>query len=58
MWLKDDGRSGPGQRYRCRAWRHLVPPFPVALRAYDRVRCDAMTLLLLAAELRSPRGAT
>ena len=19
MWLKDDGRSGPGQRYRCRA---------------------------------------
>ena len=46
------------QASRRRDWRHLVPPFPVELRAYDRVRCEAMTLLLLAAERRSPRGAT
>ena len=39
-------------------WRHLVPPFLVALRANDRVRCEAMTLLRLADALRSPRGAT
>ena len=39
-------------------WRHLVTPFPVERRAYDRVRCEAMTLLLLAAALRSPRSAT
>ena len=39
-------------------WRHLVPPFLVAVRANDRVRCEAMTLLLLAAALRSPRSAT
>ena len=39
-------------------WRRPVPPFPAAIRAYDRVRCEAMALLLLANDLRSGRPAT
>ena len=34
-------------------WRCPVPSFPAAMRAYDRVRCEAMTLFLLASDLRS-----
>ena len=39
-------------------WRHLVPPFPPPTRAHDRVRCEAVPLLLLANDLRSDRWAT
>ena len=37
-------------------WRSPVPSFPPAppaIRAFDRVRCEAMALLLLANDLRS-----
>ena len=33
-------------------WRSPVPSFPPAIRAFDRVRCEAMALLLLAIDLR------
>jgi IS6 family transposase len=37
-------------------WRHPVPPFPAAMRAYEHVRCEVMTLLLLANDLRAGCG--
>jgi len=41
------------QAIRCGDWRSPVPSFPPAIRAFDRVRCEAMALLLLANDLRS-----
>ena len=37
-------------------WRSPVPSFPTAMRAFDRVRCEAMALLLLANDLTAGRS--